>query len=264
MSLIIEREAPWALVTGATGGLGIQFCELLAARGYRLVATARDTARLAALREQIPQVQLALAGDLTDPVCLRNLIRHLKRDQIEPEVLINNAGFGLYGETLKQPTLDEQNLVDLNIQTLTTLTLEFAKLMQRKNKGYILNVASIAAFMPCPYLSVYGASKAYVLQFSEALHEELKKDGVHVTALCPGPVKTNFWSRAGIKAPEKLDFSFTDARDVAECGLRALFKNRAVATYGFVNKVLVFSAQVAPRCLTRFIASEVLKNACKK
>ena len=171
MSLIIEKEAPWALVTGATGGLGIQFCELLAARGYRLVATARDTARLAALREQIPQVQLALAGDLTDPVCLRNLIRHLKRDQIEPEVLINNAGFGLYGETLKQPTLDEQNLVDLNIQTLTTLTLEFAKLMQRKNKGYILNVASIAAFMPCPYLSVYGASKAYVLQFSEALHD---------------------------------------------------------------------------------------------
>ena len=264
MSLIIEREAPWALVTGATGGLGIQFCELLAARGYRLVVTARDTARLALLREQIPQVQLALAGDLTDPICLRNLIRHLKRDQIEPEVLINNAGFGLYGDTLEQSTLDEQNLVDLNIRTLTTLTLEFAKLMQRKNKGYILNVASIAAFMPCPYLSVYGASKAYVLQFSEALHEELKKDGVHVTALCPGPVKTNFWSRAGIEAPEKFDFSFTDARDVAECGLRALFKNQAVATYGFVNKILVFSAQVAPRCLTRFIASEVLKNASKK
>ena len=264
MSLVIEKDAPWALVTGATGGLGLQFCELLAARSYRLVITARDTARLAEMRELIPQARLALAGDLTDPVCLKNLLNHLKRENIEPEVLINNAGFGLYGETLEQNSAENINLVDLNVRALTTLTLALAPSMRAKRKGYILNVASIAAFMPCPYLSVYGASKAYVLSFSEALYEELKTEGVHVTALCPGPVKTNFWNRAGVSECDRFEFAITDARSVAERGLNALFKNKALATYGILNKVLTVSAQLAPKGLTRLIAKEVLRLAVKK
>ena len=264
MSLVIEKEAPWALITGATGGLGLQFCELLAARGYRLVITARSTARLAEIRKQIPQAQLALSGDLTDPVCLKNLLNHLKRENIEPEVLINNAGFGLYGQTLEQDSFENINLLDLNIRALTTLTLALAPNMRAKRKGYILNVASIAAFMPCPYLSVYGASKAYVLSFSEALHEELKTEGVHVTALCPGPIKTNFWNRAGINECDRFEFAITDARSVAGRGLNALFKNKAIATYGIFNKVLTASAQLAPRSLTRVLAKQVLTLAAKK
>lgn len=264
MSLVIEREAPWALVTGASGGLGRQFCQLLAARGYRLVITGRDTAKLGQLREEIAECELALAGDLTDPECLTNLIRHLKKQNIEPEVLINNAGYGLYGESLDLPIRDQLNLIDLNIRVLTELSLSLAQKMREKKRGYILNVASIAAFMPCPKLNAYGASKSYVLSFSESLHEELKDDGISVTTLCPGPVKTAFWSRAGLPDSSKFDFSMTEAREVAQRGLNALFTHRAIATYGVLNKLLVFSAQIAPRFITRLIAKRVLDKAQKK
>lgn len=264
MSLTIETDAPWALVTGATGGLGLEFCKLLAAKGYRLVITGRDASKLALIREEIPQAQVALAGDLTDPVCLRNLIAHLKRDGISPEVLINNAGFGLYGDALEPLTPESLKMVELNIKVLTTLTLQYAKAMRENRRGYILNVASIAAFMPCPKLGIYGASKSYVLSFSESLHEELKNDGVHVTALCPGPVMTNFWLRAGVKEFPSFRFAFTDARDVVQKGLDDLYANRAVVVYGWVNKVLVFLAQIAPRFLVRMIAAKVLGGIQKR
>lgn len=264
MSLTIETDAPWALVTGATGGLGLEFCKLLAAKGYRLVITGRDASKLVLIREEIPQAQVALAGDLTDPVCLRNLIAHLKRDGISPEVLINNAGFGLYGDALEPLTPESLKMVELNIKVLTTLTLQYAKAMRENRRGYILNVASIAAFMACPKLGIYGASKSYVLSFSESLHEELKNDGVHVTALCPGPVMTNFWIRAGIENCRSYGFAFTDARDVVESGLNGLYANRAVVVYGWVNKVLVFLAQIAPRFLVRMIAAKVLGGIQKR
>ncbi len=260
MSVVIEQDRPWALITGATGGLGLQFCQLLAARGYRLVITGRNAHKLSQIRREIPQAELALAGDLTDPVCLKNLIAHLNRDGIEPEVLINNAGFGLYGKAGDYKTEDNLNIIDLNIRCLTLLTLELSKAMREKHRGYILNVASIASFMPCPYLSVYGAAKSFVLNFSEALREELKEDGVTVTALCPGPVKTGFWMRAGVTAPNRFDFAFTHAREVAECGLRALFAGRAVAVYGLLNKILVTVAQLAPRCLVRKISRRILSS----
>lgn len=264
MSLTIENDAPCALITGATGGLGLEFCKLLAAKGYRLVVTGRDASKLAQIREEIPQAQVALAGDLTDPICLRNLIAHLKRDGITPEVLINNAGFGLYGDALEPLTPESLKMVELNIKVLTTLTLQYAKAMRENRRGYILNVASIAAFMPCPKLGIYGASKSYVLSFSESLHEELKNDGVHVTALCPGPVMTNFWTRAGISDCQSYGFAFTDARDVVESGLNGLYANRAVVVYGWVNKVLVFLAQIAPRFLVRMIAAKVLGGIQKR
>lgn len=264
MSLTIETDAPWALITGATGGLGLEFCKLLAAKGYRLVVTGRDASKLALIREEIPQAEVALAGDLTDPVCLKNLIAHLKRDGITPEVLINNAGFGLYGEALDAQTPESLKIVELNIKVLTTLTLHYAKAMRENRRGYILNVASIAAFMPCPKLGIYGATKSYVLNFSESLHEELKKDGVHVTALCPGPVMTNFWSRAGINDCQSYRFAFTDARDVVQKGLNGLYANRTVVVYGCLNKALVFLAQIAPRFLVRMIAAKVLGSIQKR
>ena len=258
MPLSDARDGHWALVTGATGGLGIEFCKLLSARGYRLIITGRNTDKLAQIREEIEQVEMALAGDLTDPICLANLIKTLKENDIKLEVLINNAGFGLYGETLKQPASDNINLIDLNIRTLTALTLAIAREMKVRGSGYILNVASIAAFMPCPSLGIYAASKSYVLSFSEALHEELKTSGVHVTALCPGPVKTGLWHRAGVNENNHFEFAFTGARAVAQCGLNALFANKTVVTYGWINKILVLTAQIAPRFLVRLIAKKVL------
>lgn len=263
MPLTIENDVPWALITGATGGLGIEFCQLLAARGYRLVITGRDASKLAQIRQELPAAEIALAGDLTDPVCLKNLISHLKRDQITLEVLINNAGFGLYGDSIDQADSDSLNMLELNIKALTTLSLHYARQMQSRGRGYILNVASIAAFMPCPQLNVYGASKAYVLSFTEGLHEELKKSGVHVTALCPGPVLTGFWNRAGIENCDRFQFALTEAIDVARFGLNALFANRCVAVYGWLNKLLVFAAQLAPRFLVRAISQKVLSLAKK-
>lgn len=258
MPLSETRDGHWALVTGATGGLGIEFCKLLAARGYRLIITGRNTEKLAQIREEIEQVEMALAGDLTDPVCLANLIKTLNENGIKLEVLINNAGFGLYGDTLDQDTSANIDLIDLNIRTLTALTLAIAKEMKVRGSGYILNVASIAAFMPCPFLGVYAASKSYVLSFSEALHEELKTSGVHVSVLCPGPVKTGFWQRAGVADNNHFEFAFTPSREVAQRGLQAMFANKTIVTYGWINKILVLTAQIAPRFLVRLIAKKVL------
>lgn len=254
------NQEHWALITGATGGLGLEFCKLLAARGYRLIVTGRNTEKLAQIREEIKQVEMALAGDLTDPVCLANLIKTLNENGIKLEVLINNAGFGLFGDTLDQDTSENINLIDLNIRTLTALTLAIAKEMKARGSGYILNVASIAAFMPCPHLDVYAASKSYVLSFSEALHEELKTNGVHVSVLCPGPVKTGFWQRAGVADNNHFEFVFTPARAVAQCGLQAMFTNKTVVTYGWINKILVLTAQIAPRFLVRVISKKVLQS----
>lgn len=263
MSLTIENGAPWALVTGATGGLGIEFCKLLAARGYRLVITGRDASKLMQIRDELPSAEIALAGDLTDPVCLKNLVRHLQRNCITPEVVINNAGFGLYGNSIDREEGDSLNMIELNIKTLTALSLHYAKEMQSQGRGFILNVASIAAFMPCPELNVYGASKAYVLNFTEGLHEEMKSSGVHITALCPGPVLTGFWNRAGVENCDQFQFALTEAVDVARYGLNALFANRAVAVYGRLNKLLVLMAQVAPRFLVRVISHKILSSAKK-
>ena len=232
MSLVIESGQTWALVTGATGGLGQEFCKLLAARGYSLIITGRDSAKLARLCQTVPKVRLAFAGDLTDERSIRNLVARLKKLNIVPEVLVNNAGFGHYGMTPRQ--------------------------MQQAQKGYILNVASIASFMPCPKLNVYAATKAYVLSFSEALHDELESSGVTVTALCPGPVKTDFWARAGVTEMESFNFTVMDSRKVAEYGLKALFAKRAVATCGFTNKMLTVAAQLAPRFLTRMVSRAML------
>ena len=182
----------------------------------------------------------------------------LKKLNIVPEVLINNAGFGHYGMTLATESDESLSMIDLNVRVLTELTLEFARQMQQTQKGYILNVASIASFMPCPKLNVYAATKAYVLSFSEALHDELESSGVTVTALCPGPVKTGFWVRAGVNEMESFNFAVMDSRKVAEYGLKALFAKRAVATCGFTNKMLTVAAQIAPRFLTRMVSRAML------
>lgn len=258
MSLVIESGQTWALVTGATGGLGQEFCKLLAARGYSLIITGRDSAKLARLCQTVPKVRLAFAGDLTDERSIRNLVARLKKLNIVPEVLVNNAGFGHYGMTLATESEESLRMIDLNVRVLTELTLEFARQMQQAQKGYILNVASIASFMPCPKLNVYAATKAYVLSFSEALHDELESSGVTVTALCPGPVKTGFWARAGVTEMESFNFTVMDSRKVAEYGLKALFAKRAVATCGFTNKMLTVAAQLAPRFLTRMVSRAML------
>lgn len=190
-----------ALVTGASSGIGKALCELLADQGIDLILTGRNRKTLEELREELAHkvhVQI-ITADLTDPQQRFEVIESI-RDQ-QPDLIINNAGMGLYGEAINHPTEEQMKIVELNINAVTEIALEGAKaLFNSGKKGAILNVSSIAADYIFPYLAVYAATKAYVNSFSIALDEEIRGQGIRILTSCPGPVETQFRERAGGKA----------------------------------------------------------------
>jgi short-subunit dehydrogenase len=167
---------------------------------------------------------------------------------LEPDIVVNNAGFGLIGEAALLDRAEQRVMIDLNVRALTDLSLAFVESLAR-HRGGILNVASVAGFLPGPGMAVYYASKAYVLSFSEALHSELAPRGVRVTALCPGPVATEFQARAGIADGSFPALLTVTAAAVAEQGYRALQDGRRVVVPGFGNKVITVLARMLPRGL---------------
>jgi short-subunit dehydrogenase len=173
------------------------------------------------------------------------------------EILVNNAGFGLHGRFEKADPRRLRQMVDLNCGALTDLCRAVVPGMIERRSGAILNVASTAAFQPGPGMAVYFATKAYVLSLSEALHEELKRYGIKVTALCPGPTRTEFGDVAGFKTSARLDRFFMQSEPVVRLGLEALDRNKAVAIAGRLNAVGAFSTRLAPRSLVRKIAGSV-------
>jgi short-subunit dehydrogenase len=173
------------------------------------------------------------------------------------ELLVNNAGFGLRGRVAELDAARQRAMIDLNIGALTDLCRLAASAMIERRSGGILNVASTAAFQPGPNMAVYFASKAYVLSFTEALHEELKPHGVKVSALCPGPTRTEFGDVAGFPANGAFDRLSMDAERVVELGLKALDKNRAVAVTGAMNKIGAASTRFVPRPIVRKIAGAI-------
>src|SRR6266849_1990371 len=170
----------------------------------------------------------------------------LDRRGLEPDVVVNNAGFGLLGAADTLDRAEQLAMIDLDVRALTDLSLAFVDSLKRR-KGGILNVASIAAFMPGPGMAVYHASKAYVLSFSEALYQELKPKGVRVTVLCPGPVPTEFQARAGIAGETFPPLLMRSAERVAREGYRGLEEGRRVVVPGFANKVVTVLARIVPR-----------------
>lgn len=244
------------LITGASAGLGVDFARQLSSRAQHLVLAARRADRLQALAAELGNAR-ALAIDLSAPGAARQLLDELKDAGDTVETLINNAGFGLGGAFAELDPARQRQMIDLNIGTLTDLCRAVVPDMIERRSGSILNVASTAAFQPGPGMAVYFATKAYVLSFTEALHEELKPFGIHVSALCPGPTRTEFGDVAGFPNKGAFDRLSMESADVVRIGLRGLNRNQAVVIAGAMNKAGAFSTRLVPRAMVRKIAGKM-------
>jgi uncharacterized protein len=247
-----EEKRPVTLITGASAGIGMALARVFAANGHELMLVARREPRLAQLADEIaargqPRPHV-LPLDLTRPDAGARIVDALAAEGLEPQFLVNNAGFGLAGAAAALDRAEQLAMIDLNIRALTDLSLAFVDALARR-KGGILNVASVAAFVPGPGMAVYYASKAYVLSFTEALHRELAGKGVRVTALCPGPVPTEFQARAGQSIREFPRILTRSAEQVAAEGYRGLMAGRRLVVPGLPNKATTMLLRLAPRGL---------------
>ncbi|HEX4111730.1 MAG TPA: SDR family NAD(P)-dependent oxidoreductase, partial [Stellaceae bacterium] len=215
---------PVALITGASSGIGADLARVFAGHGHELVLAARRADRLNALADEIAASgrprPAVLAADLQRRDAAATLAADLAERGLEPAYVVNNAGFGLSGRAADLSRDEQLAMIDLNVRALTDLSLRFVDSLAR-HRGGVLNVASVAAFLPGPGMAVYYASKAYVLSFSEALHRELSSRGIRVTALCPGPVETEFQARSGMTLPSAAKLLELPARQVAQIGYDA-------------------------------------------
>ena len=243
------------MITGASAGLGVEFARQLSKRGHRLVLAARRQDRLDALARELGNAR-AIAIDLSKSGSATELMANIDAVGERIELLVNNAGFGLSGRFATQDPPRLREMVDLNVGALTELCRAVAPAMMERRSGAILNVASTAAFQPGPGMAVYFATKAYVLSLTEALHEELRRFGIKVSAVCPGPVATEFGEVAGFggRVPE---FAIADAASVVRAGLAGLDRNRAVVVPGLLNKLSGQGHRLLPRAVLRKIAAAI-------
>ncbi|MGB6344739.1 MAG: SDR family oxidoreductase [Xanthobacteraceae bacterium] len=243
---------PVALVTGASAGIGVELARVFAAQGHDLVLVARREDRLSAIADEIAAAgrprPTVLALDLERRDAVAMLAAQLSAQGLEPAYVINNAGFGLSGPAAKLSRDEQLAMIDLNVRALTELSLAFIESLER-HRGGILNVASVAAFLPGPGMAVYYASKAYVLSFSEALHRELAGRGIRVTALCPGPVETEFQLRSGMQLPNAAKIIELPASRVAQLGYDGLMRSRRVFIAGAGNRLMVLLMRLMPHAL---------------
>ncbi|HJP84847.1 MAG TPA: SDR family oxidoreductase [Gemmatimonadaceae bacterium] len=254
-----------ALITGGSGGIGLELAKVLARSRYNIVLVARKRDTLEAAAGQLEgkyDVKVhVFAADLRRSEAPEAIFDFLSTENIPIEILINNAGFGLGGEFAETDLDRELEMIQVNIAALTHLTKLFLPAMIKRKSGRILNLASTAAFQPGPLQAVYYASKAYVLSFSEALAEELRNSGVTVTALCPGPTRTDFASTAGVGNSRLFAlFGVADAEDVAEYGFQAMMAGKRVAVPGFRNKLVAQANRFSPRALSAKVARFAQEN----
>jgi uncharacterized protein len=242
-----------ALITGASSGIGAAFAEALAKRGMNVVLVARSEDRLLALANTLKSqysIQAdVMVQDLTQPDAATMVYKAVEALGIEVDLLINNAGFGDYGAFGDRPRQTQLDMVQLNIAALVDLTHQFLPQMQERRSGSILNIASIAGFQPMPYLSVYAATKAFVLSFSEALWAENQTTGVHIMAVCPGPTESRFFEVANFPQTLASDGQgIVSAEVVVQEALQALDKRQSnVVTGGMGNQMIVNAARFLPR-----------------
>lgn len=250
MSEAAAVRRPVALITGASAGIGAEFARVFARRGHDLVLVARREQKLQELADQIaaegrPRPHV-LPIDLGCGGASKQIAAELAALGVEPQYVVNNAGFGLLGAATELEHAEQLAMIDLNVRVLAELSLAFVDSLSR-HRGGILNVASVASFLPGPGMAVYYASKAFVLSFSESLHQELSDQGIRVTVLCPGVVPTEFQARAGMKKlPGSKLLSMTPA-DVAAAGYTALMQGQRVLIPGVANKFITFLPRVLPR-----------------
>ncbi|MGO9511711.1 MAG: SDR family NAD(P)-dependent oxidoreductase [Mycobacterium sp.] len=254
-------EKQWAVVTGASSGLGAIFAEQLAKRGLSLVLTGRDESRLNAVAQRISETDVELVvGDLGTDAGVTDLIARLDGRNIE--VLVNNAGFGTYGPFAEVDAGREHELVAVNVDALVRLTHAVLPGMLVRNSGGILNVASTIAFQPGPYQATYGASKAFVLSLSQALWAETRGTGVTVTALCPGPTRTGFVDALGSDVSHTAVYRhLAEPEPFVAAGLRAQDRGHAVVVPGLRNRVMSAGGRLTPGWLSALISGRMLRPA---
>jgi short-subunit dehydrogenase len=259
-----DLEGKWALVTGASSGFGVDFAHLLAERGANLVLVARRAEPMNALAAELAEkygVRTHVEPmDLARPGVGADLKQRLDAAQIRIDLLINNAGYGLFGAFLEKPLAMTLDMLQLNMLSLTELTHVFATDMVARGGGQILLVSSIGGYQATPLYAAYSASKSYILLFGEALHEELKDKGVTVTVLSPGVTATSFLAVSGQKPTLYQRLAMMQSRPVARIGLAALKDGRASIVPGFMNALMAWSNRLAPRFVQRKVAFQLMRN----
>lgn len=259
-----ERRRNTALVTGASSGIGREFARLLAEHGHDVVLVARRTTRLEELANELQQryaVQATVvAMDLSETNAAQEIYSEVRRRGIEIDVLVNNAGFNVYGPFVQTDLENEMRMIEVNIKALVALTKLAVRGMVERGFGRILNLGSTGSFAPAPLDSLYAASKAFVLSFSEAIAEELKGTGVTVTVLCPGPTQTEFAARAGMSDTKIFSGRLMSVQQVASIGYRALMRGQTTVVTGLANKIQIWSMRFAPRSFVRRIAKGLMSR----
>jgi short-subunit dehydrogenase len=253
-------ENKLALITGASGGIGEAFGHVLAAEGYDLILVARRDQELhrvkGVITSKLPVAVHVIALDLNETGAVETLIAEMASRSLVPAIVINNAGFGLAGPMAELSRDEQLRMIDLNVRVLTDLTLRFLPAMVASKSGGIINVASVAGFMPGPMMAVYFATKNYVLSFSDALSSELRGTGVTMTTLCPGTVKTAFQARAG----QNERGSTLSAYDVASQGWAGFKAKRRVVIPGIFNQMTAYGLRITPRRLSLPFIKQVMSR----
>jgi short-subunit dehydrogenase len=251
-----------ALVTGATSGIGYELAKLFVRDGFDLVIVARNDQRLHEVADELRRGGVGItvvAQDLSQPDAADAIYRQLTDAGVDVDVLVNNAGFSVYGPFWTTDPHRQWQMIQTNIVALTQLTHLLLTRMVARRSGRILNLASTASFAPGPYSAVYGASKAYVLSFSEALAEELRGTGVTVTTLCPGPTKTEFAERAHLTGTNLFRGRLSSAADVARVGYRALMRGQTTVVVGLANQLLLLTIRLSPRTLVLKVSRRMMQ-----
>jgi short-subunit dehydrogenase len=256
-----------ALITGASGGLGLQFAHLLAKEGYDLVLASRNGSRLKSIAAELEKKYgikaISIIADLSIIGGAKKLYNQCRKNKLKISLLVNNAGRGMVGSCTDQDCDDIEQLAVLNSITPMTLSTLFAQDMTVRGSGHILNVGSVVGLQPIPYFASYAASKSFFHSYSISMHYELKSKGVNVTCVIPGFMATDFDEGAGITNKTYLKISNSSAMDprkVAEIGLDALFKGKCVVVAGLPNKAANFFSYITPKRLTAWLLEKTLRN----
>jgi len=265
---MIGAKDKYALVTGASSGIGYEFAKLFAKDGKNLVVVARSQDKLEALKTEIENKWgtsvVVLPRDLSDPNAPQEIFSELESQNIDVDVLVNNAGFTGYGMFAETELQRELEMIQVNVISVVHLTKLFLNKMMRNKSGKILNVASLVAFVPTPLESVYSGTKSFVLNFTEALANEVKGTGVSVTCLCPGipgVAKTSFYKRANMDNIRAAKLPMMDAARVAKDGYIALRKGKVIALPGLLNRLVPFLVRITPRNMLARMARASMEPA---
>ncbi len=251
------------MITGASKGIGREFAVLFAERNCNLVLVARSGDQLEELKEALSEKHgvhvHTIVKDLSTSNAVDELFQEVKALDLDVDYLVNNAGFGDHGPFVKTQWERYDNMITLNVKVLTYLMHLYARDWVGRKRGKIVNISSTAAFQPGPIMAVYFATKAYVLHLSEALNHELRKEGITVTTLCPGPTKTHFLEDSGMKAARLVkNVKVATSRSVAELGFKAMMKGKPVAIHGAMNKVAPFAIRFLPRKWVTRLSAKIM------